>query len=204
MDVIALVLWSSLLLVGRESEAELAGRPGPHAGRTGGGRRSGHRDAAAHRPAAGKQSCCASRCRRGCAGSLLRLAEQVLSGMRAFHDWRRFAGFAGLTVLIWLSDAVGVMALGRALNLGSPLRPPFCYWLGWAWAARCPPPRLRRHLPVRGRYGAHAIRFQPRQRPGTNPGPASHGVCGVLGVRVMAGTGCGAERPARQLIPEAT
>ena len=48
---------------------------------------------------------------------LLRLTEQVLLGLRAFHDWGRFAGFVFLTVVIWLSDSLGVICGARALGL---------------------------------------------------------------------------------------
>ncbi len=48
---------------------------------------------------------------------LMRLTVQILSGLRAFHDWGRFTGFTLLTVAIWISDAFGVMVGGRALGL---------------------------------------------------------------------------------------
>jgi glycosyltransferase 2 family protein len=51
---------------------------------------------------------------------LLTLAEQVLLGLRAFHQWVRFLGFAAFTVAIWLTDAVTAMAVGRALQLSIP------------------------------------------------------------------------------------
>jgi glycosyltransferase 2 family protein len=50
-------------------------------------------------------------------GRLLRLADQILSGLRAFHDIRRLAGFVLLTVAIWGLDAGGVMIGARALRL---------------------------------------------------------------------------------------
>ena len=49
--------------------------------------------------------------------SLLHLVDQVLLGMRAFHHVGRFLGFAALTVTIWLSDTVSVMICGRGLAL---------------------------------------------------------------------------------------
>ena len=52
----------------------------------------------------------------------LRLAEQVLEGLRAFHDWRRLAGFVALTVVIWVSDSVGAMTIGSALGLDFSFR----------------------------------------------------------------------------------
>jgi hypothetical protein len=37
--------------------------------------------------------------------------------MRAFHNTGRFLGFAAMTILIWVSDALGTMIAGRALDL---------------------------------------------------------------------------------------
>ncbi len=51
---------------------------------------------------------------------LLRLTEQVLLGLRAFHDWGRFARFVVLTVVIWLSDSLGTILGARALGLTIP------------------------------------------------------------------------------------
>ncbi len=48
---------------------------------------------------------------------LMRLAEQVLLGLRAFHDWGRFSGFVALTVVIWMSDAFGTIVGARALGI---------------------------------------------------------------------------------------
>lgn len=48
---------------------------------------------------------------------LLHLVDQVLLGMRAFHHVGRFLGFAALTVIIWLSDACATMVCGRGLGL---------------------------------------------------------------------------------------
>lgn len=48
---------------------------------------------------------------------LLELAGQVLLGMRAFHHFGRFFGFAAFTVVIWMSDALSTMAGAHALGL---------------------------------------------------------------------------------------
>ena len=53
----------------------------------------------------------------GLRNRLLQLAGQILLGMRAFHNWGRFTGFVLLTVVIWMSDALGVIAGARALGL---------------------------------------------------------------------------------------
>lgn len=48
---------------------------------------------------------------------LLHLAGQVLLGLRAFHQWGRFLGFAGLTAAIWTADTFTATALGYAVGL---------------------------------------------------------------------------------------
>jgi len=48
---------------------------------------------------------------------LIRLTHQILLGLRAFHDWKRLAGFVALTIVIWLSDAAGTMVGAHALGL---------------------------------------------------------------------------------------
>jgi uncharacterized protein (TIRG00374 family) len=48
---------------------------------------------------------------------LLEFAEQILEGLRAFHDWGRFTGFVLLTVTIWMTDAFSVIAGAHALGL---------------------------------------------------------------------------------------
>ena len=49
--------------------------------------------------------------------ALLHLAEQILLGMRAFHDWARFAGFVFLTLVIWAADSTAAIIAARALGL---------------------------------------------------------------------------------------
>lgn len=51
------------------------------------------------------------------------LAEQVLLGMRAFHHWGRFAAFVAFTCAIWTCDALSTMICSHAfgLNLGFPV-----------------------------------------------------------------------------------
>jgi len=48
---------------------------------------------------------------------LVGLSEQVLLGMRAFHHWGRFGGFVALTAAIWTCDALAAMAGSHALDL---------------------------------------------------------------------------------------
>jgi uncharacterized protein (TIRG00374 family) len=46
------------------------------------------------------------------------LAEQVLLGMRAFHNTGRFLYFAALTIVIWVIDGIATTTAAHALNLG--------------------------------------------------------------------------------------
>jgi glycosyltransferase 2 family protein len=52
---------------------------------------------------------------------LLGMMAQFLSGMRAFANPYRGFAFAGMTVLIWLTDAVGTMISTRAFGLSLTL-----------------------------------------------------------------------------------
>jgi uncharacterized membrane protein YbhN (UPF0104 family) len=115
-DVIALVLWSSLILLGgvhpkpqwitnvSRSMAVVAGVGAlvivvtPHTGRL--------LETVLGRLPLG-------RFRK----PLLELAGQVLLGLRAFHQWGRFLGFAGLTAAIWTTDSFTAIVLGHGLGL---------------------------------------------------------------------------------------
>ncbi len=116
MDVIALVLWSSLILLGvspkprwmadvSRTTAVVAAAGAlaiallPHTG--GLTRRLLER---LPLPAALR-------------GRLLALVDQVLLGVRAFHNVRRFLSFAALTAAIWSLDALATMVGARALGL---------------------------------------------------------------------------------------
>ncbi|HUB81291.1 MAG TPA: lysylphosphatidylglycerol synthase transmembrane domain-containing protein [Bryobacteraceae bacterium] len=116
MDVIALVLWSSLVLLGVRQKPEWMGAVArtmaiiallgavaiavlPHTG-----------------------GLCQSLLRRvplppALSHRVSALADQVLRGMRAFHNPARFFGFSGFTVAIWISDALGVMAWTHSVGL---------------------------------------------------------------------------------------
>lgn len=50
-------------------------------------------------------------------GLLLKAAEQIVLGLGAIHNWSRFAGFVFLTAVIWVSDGFGVIYGTRALGL---------------------------------------------------------------------------------------
>jgi len=121
LDVIALVLWSSLVLLGMEPKprwmldlsrtmAIVAGAGAaaiallPHSGDL--FNRALRRIPLPARPSA----------------FLQRISEQIVLGLRAFHDWGRFAGFVFLTIVIWVSDAFGVIVGARALGLSISFR----------------------------------------------------------------------------------
>jgi uncharacterized protein (TIRG00374 family) len=50
-------------------------------------------------------------------GRLKHVLEQVLYGLRAFHDTRRLLTFLGMTAVIWFLDAVTVIIGAHALDL---------------------------------------------------------------------------------------
>jgi len=50
-------------------------------------------------------------------GKLTHILEQILFGLKAFHDWRRLAAFLSLTAVIWFMDAIGFILAARSLNL---------------------------------------------------------------------------------------
>jgi len=48
------------------------------------------------------------------------LMEQILLGVRAFHHWGRFLGFALLTAGIWMCDATSLMVSAHGLGFEMP------------------------------------------------------------------------------------
>jgi uncharacterized protein (TIRG00374 family) len=50
-------------------------------------------------------------------GKLKHVLEQILYGLKAFHDTRRLLSFLGLTAVIWFMDAVGTILGARSLDL---------------------------------------------------------------------------------------
>jgi glycosyltransferase 2 family protein len=48
---------------------------------------------------------------------LLHFVEQILLGLKTFHDVKRFAAFAAFTIVIWCGDACTIMMGSRALGL---------------------------------------------------------------------------------------
>jgi uncharacterized membrane protein YbhN (UPF0104 family) len=116
MDVVALVLWASLILLGVHSKPGWLGEVARTMAVAGG------MGAAAIAVLPHTGELCPNLLRRlplppKLRDRLVELTGQVLLGMRAFHHVGRFLGFAALTVIIWLSDAAGTMVAARALGL---------------------------------------------------------------------------------------
>ena len=53
---------------------------------------------------------------------LMRLATQILAGLRTFHSAGRLTGFACLTVVVWSVDCTSVILCGVALGMDLPFR----------------------------------------------------------------------------------
>jgi uncharacterized membrane protein YbhN (UPF0104 family) len=103
MDALALVLWSSLILLGVQAKPRWM----VDLSRT-----------TAIAAAAGALAIALLPHMEGLWRSRLpRFAEQVLLGMRAFHNMGRFLGFTVLTVAIWTTDAFGAILMADGLHL---------------------------------------------------------------------------------------
>jgi len=57
----------------------------------------------------------------GLKGKLLGILDQILVGMRSFHDKKRLSAFVAFTAVIWLCDAVSAVLGMRALGLPGTL-----------------------------------------------------------------------------------
>jgi uncharacterized protein (TIRG00374 family) len=53
---------------------------------------------------------------------LVRTAAQLLSGLRAFHSFRRLGSFGVLTVVVWTIDTLTMMSVAHSLALPLPFR----------------------------------------------------------------------------------
>jgi uncharacterized protein (TIRG00374 family) len=51
---------------------------------------------------------------------ILGLTEQILLGVRAFHDWGRLAGFVALTAVVWTLDACTMMLVAKGMGVAMP------------------------------------------------------------------------------------
>jgi uncharacterized protein (TIRG00374 family) len=116
MDVIALVLWSSIVLLGVKAKPawmqDLSGGMAIAAG-------AGALFVVILPHTGGLLESLLKRIPMPVAirTRVLGLVEQILLGMRAFHNWGRLAGFAALTVVIWVTDAVATMVGARGFGL---------------------------------------------------------------------------------------
>jgi hypothetical protein len=116
MDAIALVLWSSLILLRADAKPRWIG----DLSRTTATLAAAGALAIAVLPHT--ENLCRNLLRRlalpaAMKERLLRFADQVLLGVRAFHNLGRFLGFAVLTVAIWMTDAFGTMLGAYGLHL---------------------------------------------------------------------------------------
>jgi len=69
---------------------------------------------------------------------LVGLIEQVILGLRAFHDPRRFATFAGLTLVIWSTDTCGAIVVARSLGLHLSFRVALLFLSGLGLSSALP------------------------------------------------------------------
>lgn len=69
---------------------------------------------------------------------LLRVLEQILIGIRTFHNLGRLSRFIALTVLIWFSDAVGTIIGMHALGLSASLSVAFLLIAGLGLGSALP------------------------------------------------------------------
>jgi uncharacterized membrane protein YbhN (UPF0104 family) len=120
MDAIALVLWSSLILIGMQSKPEWLDKASRSAAVFAGAGLL----AVIILPHTG--DLCGAVIRRfplprRIREMLLHFAEQILLGLKTFHDVKRFAAFTGFTAVIWAIDATAAMVGARALDIDLPL-----------------------------------------------------------------------------------
>ncbi len=52
---------------------------------------------------------------------LIKILEQIHVGLRTFHDGRRLSGFFGVTMIIWLCDALSTLVGMHALGMGTTI-----------------------------------------------------------------------------------
>ncbi len=66
------------------------------------------------------------------------ILEQVIMGIRAFHNPRRLASFGGLTLAIWINDALGTIVIARAISLHIDVPVAFLLLAGLGLASALP------------------------------------------------------------------
>jgi glycosyltransferase 2 family protein len=69
---------------------------------------------------------------------LVRLMEEGLRGLRAFHDTGRLLAFVALAVVIWIIDAAGTVVGGAALGLSIPMPVAFLLMAGLGLGSALP------------------------------------------------------------------
>ena len=69
---------------------------------------------------------------------LVRVVEQVLLGLRAFHNWRRLAAFVFLTAVVWSLDTVTAVVVAEALHVMLPVRVAMLLLTGLALGSSLP------------------------------------------------------------------
>jgi len=116
MDAIALVLWSSVVLIGVHPKPDWLDKVSRTAATAAGAGLL----AVIVLPHTG--NLCAIVIRslplpHGIREKRLHFAEQILLALKTFHNPKRFAAFSSLTVLIWSCDALSMMVGSRALGL---------------------------------------------------------------------------------------
>jgi uncharacterized protein (TIRG00374 family) len=71
-------------------------------------------------------------------GMLTRILEQIVAGLRAFHDARRLFTFLGLTAAIWFMDAIGAILGARSLDMSLSLPVAFLLLTGLGLGSALP------------------------------------------------------------------
>jgi uncharacterized protein (TIRG00374 family) len=72
------------------------------------------------------------------AARIRQIVEQGVLGLRAFHDKRRFAAFASLSLVIWVLDAIATVIGAAALGLRMPLPVAFLLIVGLGLGSALP------------------------------------------------------------------
>jgi glycosyltransferase 2 family protein len=119
MDAIALVLWSSIVLMGMHPKPAWLDQ----ASRTAALFAGAGLLAVIVLPHTG--NLCEAFIARlplphGIREKLLHFAQQILLGLKTFHDVRRFTAFTAFTALIWCADGCSAMVAARALDIDLP------------------------------------------------------------------------------------
>jgi uncharacterized protein (TIRG00374 family) len=66
------------------------------------------------------------------------ILEHIILGIRAFHDWRRLAGFSAMTLLIWSNDALATIVTARAIDVQIDLPVAYLLLAGLGLASALP------------------------------------------------------------------